>query len=124
VAPAPGNERALWQAALAAGLESSHDDVIRSADIADRPEAERSALHGCLAHLASSEAELLMVDLQDLWGEMEQDNRPGTGVEGGNWRHRSARNLEELRSDPGVAAMISTVERRRALSIPMEARLP
>ena len=43
----------------------------------------------------------MLVDLADLWGEVEQENRPGTGVEALNWRHRAALTLEESEDRPG-----------------------
>ena len=55
------------------------------------------ALRGCLLHLASSAADLRLVDLEDLWGEHEPQNRPGTGVGAANWRRRG-------RAHPGAGA--------------------
>ena len=38
------------------------------------------ALRRCLVHLAESAADLLLVDLEELWGEREPQNRPGPGA--------------------------------------------
>ncbi len=107
VDPDRRRERERWRAALAAALV--HDASGGAAPLAG-PTEERAALQGCLAHLAAGRARLVAVDLEDLWGELEQDNRPGTGVEAGNWRHRSALALDEIRADPAVAALCSLVD--------------
>jgi 4-alpha-glucanotransferase len=60
------------------------------------------ALRACLSHLAASAADLVMVDLEELWGEREPQNRPGTGTEAGNWSRRASRTLEEARDDPAT----------------------
>ncbi len=112
---ADGDERARWRAALAAELEATGPELeVRGTAARPESRAERSALAGCLAHLATSRADLVLVDLADLWGEVEQENRPGTGVEAQNWRHRAALSLEEARNDDGVAALLALVERGRA----------
>ncbi len=102
-------ERRAWREALSRAL-----GVEPEASGASHETLERSALGGVLEHLAAGPAALVLVDLQDLWGELEQENRPGTGSGAGNWRHRSALELEQLVGDPGVGALCSLVERRRA----------
>jgi 4-alpha-glucanotransferase len=116
-------ERRRWREALANALGSGGQAPLGDGH-SRQPDAERAALAGCLAHLAASPAALVLVDLQDLWGELEQDNRPGTGIEAGNWRHRSALDLDELRADAGVAALCSLVDLRRELPAPTRAAAP
>jgi 4-alpha-glucanotransferase len=55
----------------------------------------------------------VLVDLEDLWGEREPQNRPGTGVDGGNWRRRAALTLAEARRDKGNAEFLRTLNRAR-----------
>ena len=64
------------------------------------------ALRGCLLHLASSAADLVVVDLEDLWGEHEPQNRPGTGTGAANWRRRGTRTLAEARRDSGTTGFL------------------
>jgi 4-alpha-glucanotransferase len=73
-----------------------------------------AALEGCLNHLARSQAAITLVDLEDLWGERERQNVPGTGPEARNWRRRSARTLEELRTDHQVSGLLKTLADNRA----------
>jgi 4-alpha-glucanotransferase len=77
------------------------------------PEVTDAALLGCLAHLAQSEADLVLVDLEELWDERQPQNRPGTGPEAGNWRRRSARTLAQARADRGVGALLARLDRLR-----------
>jgi 4-alpha-glucanotransferase len=55
---------------------------------------------GCaiLAYLARSRARLMLVQLEDVVGESEQANLPGTTDAHPNWRRRMSRTLEEIRS--------------------------
>lgn len=78
------------------------------------PAAE--ALEGALSFLAESPADLVVVSLEDLWGEQRPQNRPGTTSQFPNWRRRADRTLEEIRRDPLVAERLERVEevRRRA----------
>jgi 4-alpha-glucanotransferase len=84
--------RAQWRAAL---LEE-----IGVAEGSDDPAGD--ALRACLSHLARSAADLVMVDLEELWGEREPQNRPGTGTEAANWSRRASQTLEEVRNDPAT----------------------
>lgn len=70
-----------------------------------------AALEGCLAHLSASEALLVMVDLEDLMGEHEPQNRPGTSE--GNWRQRAALTLEEIRAAPWINGELENINRLR-----------
>jgi 4-alpha-glucanotransferase len=76
------------------------------------PEA---VLRAALSFLARSRARMVMVNLEDLWLEAEPQNRPGTGPERPNWRRKSARTLEALRSDAGIGGTLQEIdgERRR-----------
>lgn len=63
--------------------------------------------------LADSPAAWVLVNLEDLWGEGEPQNVPGTSFERPNWRRKAALGLEEIETDAGVAALLGEVDRRR-----------
>jgi 4-alpha-glucanotransferase len=67
-----------------------------------------------LAYLARSRSRLMLVQLEDIAGEDEQANFPGTSDEHPNWRRRMHRPLEDLLAGDlrRVAALIAA-ERRR-----------
>jgi 4-alpha-glucanotransferase len=98
--------RAAWRERLLRrlGLAEGLDDASTTA----------AALEGCLVHLARSEAVISMVDLEDLWGERERQNVPGTGPEAHNWRRRSARTLEDLRGDEQLSGVLEALAEARA----------
>ena len=77
-------------------LGATGDAISRTGDAEDPAAA---VLRRCLAQLAQSPADLIMVDLEELWGERQPQNRPGTGPEASNWRRRASRTLEEARAD-------------------------
>jgi 4-alpha-glucanotransferase len=98
-------ERAAWRARLLRETGAAPD--------ASGPEATAQARDRCLAHLARSEAALVLVDLEELWDERRSQNQPGTGPENGNWRMRSARTLEEIQGDLRLAELLAEIDRER-----------
>ncbi len=69
-----------------------------------------------LAYLARSRARLMLVQLDDVAGESEQANLPGTTDGHPNWRRRGSRSLEDAAAADDlrrIAALIGE-ERRRA----------
>jgi 4-alpha-glucanotransferase len=98
-----------WLATL-----NTHDMAPYAAWGAEHPDAPR--VETALATLGASEARHVQVSLEDLWGETEPQNVPGTGPEAGNWRRRAARTLAEVAADPEVDATLAGLEtaRRRA----------
>ncbi len=55
----------------------------------------REVLPALLAWLGASEARVVVASLEDLWGETEPQNRPGTSG-GANWSRRARHRLEEF----------------------------
>jgi len=69
-------------------------------------------LRGCLRFLSQSEAYLLLVNLEDLWLEVEPQNTPGTGPERANWRRKLRHSLDEIKSSQSVASYFEQIGRR------------
>jgi 4-alpha-glucanotransferase len=65
-------------------------------------------LTACLEELARSDARCLMLNLEDLWGEPEPQNVPGTAG-GRNWRRRSRYGVEQLDGVPGLPERIRRI---------------
>ncbi|HVV74580.1 MAG TPA: 4-alpha-glucanotransferase [Mycobacteriales bacterium] len=72
------------------------------------------ALRLCLQSLAGGPAAYVFVDVADLEGETVPDNRPGTGPEAGNWRHRLPRSLTKVEDDESVRDLMTTLAELRA----------
>lgn len=66
-----------------------------------------------LEHLAAGPAGRLSVNLEDLWGEAEPQNVPGTGAERPNWRRRAAEDLPEIFHDPAVGEALERIAAKR-----------
>ncbi|MBI2868773.1 MAG: 4-alpha-glucanotransferase [Chloroflexi bacterium] len=73
----------------------------------------RSALLACLSFLAASHARLVLVNLEDLWGETDPQNIPGTRDEYPNWRRKARHSLEELSQMSKVLEALRQIERLR-----------
>jgi 4-alpha-glucanotransferase len=85
-----------------------------AASAADLPEAIATGAH---VYVARTPSRLMVAQIEDLTGELEQVNLPGTHMEYPNWRRVLATRLEDLLSHPrfrdATAAMAS--ERPRSL---------
>jgi 4-alpha-glucanotransferase len=70
------------------------------------------------AYLARSRSRLMLVQLEDVLGEVEQANLPGTTDAHPNWRRRLSQPLEALFAWPGLARIARRIieERRAAAS--------
>ena len=73
----------------------------------------REALAACLAYLAKSRSGTVVVNLEDLWQEVEPQNMPGTWKERPNWMRKARHSLEELGEIPGVTGLLREVDRLR-----------
>jgi 4-alpha-glucanotransferase len=107
--PAPREQRrqerrALWAAFEYAGVAPAgvpaEDDATAAVDAAVR-------------HVARAASQLALVPLEDLAGQVEQPNLPGTLDEHPNWRRRYAAPTDELLAQPAAAARVDTLRRAR-----------
>jgi 4-alpha-glucanotransferase len=64
--------------------------------------------------LASKRAAAVLVNPDDLWGELEPQNVPGTSVERQNWRRRLRYPVEDLESLPAAQSLgeLTTLRKR------------
>ena len=77
-------------------------------------------------YLARSPAKIALVQAEDMLGELEQANLPGTTDQHPNWRRKLSLNLEEWPDDPRMRAMAEAMveERGRAVSPPETVPFP
>jgi 4-alpha-glucanotransferase len=73
-------------------------------------EERAAALH---RYLARSACELAAVQVDDLMGELEQANLPGTIAEHPNWRRRYPRTIDELTTEPLAARLLALLRAER-----------
>ena len=77
------------------------------------PVTSDRAYAALLEHLAAGPARMVVVNLEDLWGETEPQNRPGTWQEQPSWRRRAKRTFESFTSDPAIVGRLRDVDRLR-----------
>jgi len=68
-------------------------------------------LESLLSYLASSNAEIVLLNLEDLWNELEPQNVPGLPEK--SWRHRFRMSLEEAQADGRIRKVLTNVNGRR-----------
>jgi 4-alpha-glucanotransferase len=72
---------------------------------------------GVLEYLAQSEAALLEVRLEEVFGWTDQQNFPGTREEHPNWRRRLPLTLEEMARAPGAESLAARLDKYRTNKI-------
>ena len=92
------------------GIRRNAISFARSLIGSDSPALAHQAL---VDSLGESPAALVLVNLEDIWLELEPQNVPGTGDEQPNWRRQSSRSLEEIRSSDDVRSMFLRLARSR-----------
>ncbi|MFL6197657.1 MAG: 4-alpha-glucanotransferase [Thermoanaerobaculia bacterium] len=125
--------RAFWEARDAAVLEDlgffdegqarearERREALRRQILEELPPEERSheraygaVLRRLLEVLASSPARMVLVNLEDLWGETEPQNVPGTHTERPNWRRKARYGFEEFSTKPEVVEALRRVDALR-----------
>lgn len=65
--------------------------------------------------LAASDADSLLLNLEDLWGETDPQNVPGTTDEYPNWRRKTRQTLESIIRDDEFAKHLRCLAERRAM---------
>jgi 4-alpha-glucanotransferase len=71
------------------------------------PDAEPDeVLAAILLRLAKGEADILLVNLEDLWLEARAQNVPGTVDEFPNWRRKAIRSLEAIEADEEIGELL------------------
>ena len=98
--------RARQRAALTAYLKTSGLLIDKSPDAA-------AVLRAWLAHLAASDADFLLVNLEDLWLEASPQNVPGTWEERPNWKRKARYSLEQIRELPWPRATLLMIDQLR-----------
>ncbi|MFG0334382.1 MAG: 4-alpha-glucanotransferase [Maioricimonas sp. JB049] len=76
------------------------------------PEGEQEPHHvlkGLLTWLADGPAPIVLVTLEDLWGETQPQNTPGTFEERPNWRRKTRHSMEEFSQLPQVQELLAAV---------------
>jgi 4-alpha-glucanotransferase len=111
------DRRLLLEALIRAGLITperfaeflpEEDRPVYAAELGD-------AIH---SYLARSKARLMLVQLEDVAGEGEQANLPGTTDAHPNWRRRLSLRLDELSAGPELARVAALVGEARRAAVP------
>ena len=71
----------------------------------------QTVLRSLLRFLGSSDAEIVLVNLEDLWLEEQPQNMPG--VPDRSWRHRMRLSLQQMQSDPAVTGSLAELAEAR-----------
>ncbi len=72
-----------------------------------------AVLKACLSLLAASESRILLINLEDLWQEIQPQNIPSTKTEYPNWQRKLRYSLEQLIQLPEVADTLQSINKLR-----------
>jgi (1->4)-alpha-D-glucan 1-alpha-D-glucosylmutase len=104
-----GARRQLLQALQREGLLPQGVDPYHAAHGEWTPELALALLH----FLARAPSKILLVAMEDLLGQREQVNLPGTVDELPNWRRKLAHDIEDWPDDVGLRALIDAIRAER-----------
>ena len=99
-------ERAAGRAALVAYLKAR-------GWLQEEAPVPLDILRAWLSQLASGDAYLVLVNLEDLWLEPLPQNVPGTWEERPNWKRRARYTLEQIRKMDSVIEILKTIDQIR-----------
>jgi 4-alpha-glucanotransferase len=81
-----------------------------------RDEHVQTTFRALLRSIAASDAPIVLANLEDLWGEAEQQNVPGTSTEQPNWRRVTRVPVDRLDEEPEIAVTAATARRGDGLT--------
>jgi 4-alpha-glucanotransferase len=67
---------------------------------------------GCIELLSRSSARTLLLNLEDLWGEEQSQNIPGTSDQFPNWRRKARLSIEQFTRSPEVLNAVAKAARQ------------
>jgi 4-alpha-glucanotransferase len=70
-------------------------------------------LEGCLKFLGASDAEIVLINLEDLWLEERPQNVPGTCKERPNWQRKARLPLERIVRNKRIARLLDRLQEAR-----------
>jgi len=79
-----------------------------------------AVLKACLSFLAASRAWMVLINLEDLWLEVQPQNVPSIKEEYPNWRRKTKYTFEQFCQLPQVVDILLTVGELRKRSKPRE----
>ncbi|MGH9892425.1 MAG: 4-alpha-glucanotransferase, partial [bacterium] len=87
--------------------------LIETGELTEDETSPDAVLSACLRHLATSPARVVCVNLEDLWGERQPQNVPGTTSERPNWLRKAKYLLENFCHNEAILATLRDVNTRR-----------
>lgn len=81
-----------------------------------------SARDALLMLLAASPAELLLINIEDLWLETKWQNVPGTTSEHPNWQRKLRLTLDQIAADAGIERLLRRINEARKRSASAQPR--
>jgi 4-alpha-glucanotransferase len=85
----------------------------RERETREKTSREVGSIESVLTFLAASDAEIVLINLEDLWGETEPQNMPG--VPERSWRHKFRLSLEDAQADGTIRRILTNVAGARGL---------
>jgi 4-alpha-glucanotransferase len=73
----------------------------------------RSAFKACIEYLSASEAHTILVNVEDLWQEINMQNIPGSGAKFPSWQRKARYGLEEFCRLKDVSDILKEVDSLR-----------
>jgi 4-alpha-glucanotransferase len=107
------SEQSRQETKCRARLRSALTAFLDRKRLLKREDKAGAVLAALIEFLGRSDAELVLVTLEDLWLETEPQNTPGTSTERVNWRRKLRKPLLRVRKDPAVRRLLRKLKEAR-----------
>jgi 4-alpha-glucanotransferase len=104
---------------MKAAMERLNSFERKHSVVRDRASFAKKGFTQVLQFLSNSMANIVLVNVEDLWEETLPQNVPATTTERPNWRRRVRPSLERIRKMAGLAEVLSNVFAQRSRSLPV-----
>jgi 4-alpha-glucanotransferase len=96
-----------------ATIDTLHRFFVHKGLLPEHAKAPAMWLRACLTFLSLSPADIVLINLEDLWGETQPQNVPGTQDGFSNWRRKARYALDEWAQQPEIDEILHAVDTLR-----------
>jgi 4-alpha-glucanotransferase len=104
-------DRERWE--RMATIDALHRFFVDKGLLPEHDKAPAMLLRACLTFLSLSAADIVLINLEDLWGETQPQNVPGTQDGFPNWQRKARYSLEEWSQLPELYEVLHAVNTLR-----------
>jgi 4-alpha-glucanotransferase len=96
-----------------AAIDQLHRYFVERGLLPEHASSPDMLLRACLTYLSLSPAHMVLINMEDLWGETQPQNVPGTQDDFPNWQRKARYQIEEWAQQPAIYEILHAVNTLR-----------